>query len=221
MDILKFPWDGSNIGDIDHLISKFDIIDKRVILTFIDESKAYATKHTNTICLIADELKPYFGMDKIGRCVCIINGTLAIIHRIIGIENNLSDVDFDVNVNHVRKVFIFRWFLGLIRNYDASIMIRQYKSGIYSIISLYDNMYDYDREFQGSNIPKTAKVKWFNDEDAHNNMARYMLSNYTFIEIRSIIDRVIKRIDREHSLWSIAICSRLSQYITNEPIIRI
>lgn len=210
------PWNGSDIGDITHIVIREQVFEKRILLTFFNGEKAHITGKTDSISLIIDELKPVFGLDKVGRCLCTYRGQKGMLHRCNSREYSLENVDFSIPVKEIQKVFMFRWFLGLTGNFQRCILIKKYKSGITRVTSYLDSKYDFMKETpRGSDIPKTVMKKWF--FDCYIDVGRHMLEGKTFYGLRKQIEAVITRIDPNHSFWIISIMSRIGVCIKEDP----
>lgn len=209
---LPFQWNGGEIGDITHLVIDVTPIDSKLLLTFVDHTRAHITKHIGTHPLIADELKPIFGLDKIGRCSCYYLGEKAMIHRHHAEEYLLETVDFPISLDEVKRVFVFRWFLGMTLNYQRCIVVKRYRSGISRVTSYNDTIYDYmNLSSWGSQIPGSMVKRWF-DAD-YDSVARKMLEGLTFQQLRTSITAVVNRIDLQHNYWIISILSRIGRYV--------
>lgn len=213
--VAKLPirWDGSDIGEIQPLISE-TIPSTSLMVLLKDGTKVSITKDLGTICLIADELKPLFDLDKIGRVYCTYRGQKAMLHRVYE-EYPLLDCSIRYNREEVKKVFVFRWFLGLIQSYERVVLIRKYKSGITKALSYMDKDYDYEKETHfGSVIPNTIITKWFDGD--FDDIAKQMIKHKNFIQLRKSINEVIERIDIKHNMWGFLICYRLNTFLPKE-----
>lgn len=213
--VLPIQWNGGEIGDITHLVINRTPMDHKLLLTFADGTKAHITKYIGTLPLIADELKAIFGLDKIGRCGCYYLGERAIIHRHHSDEYLLETVDFPISLDEVKRVFVYRWFLGMTLNFQRCIIVKRYRSGIARVTSYNDTNYDFtNHTSRGSEIPGTIVKRWF--EADYDLVARKMLEGLTFQQIRTMITAVINRIDPQHNYWIISIMSRIGRYVEVE-----
>ena len=114
--------------------------------------------------------------------------------------------------NEVKKALTFRWLVGLTKSYDKTIIVRSYKSGVINIIPFHDVEYNFtNKTHYGSEISGKSIKKWFDDDI--DDVAREMVSKYNFQELRTIVDEVVNRIDRNYNQWSISICTRFGDLL--------
>ncbi|CAH6418810.1 Hypothetical protein POVN_LOCUS533 [uncultured virus] len=211
-ELLK--WDGSNLGAIDEHIENYTIVDSRVRLHFRDGSKAHANRFDNSVALIADELKPLFGLPKIGRHRCTITGRNAIISKIECDDESPFGTSYATpeHLGALQRCYLFRWALGLTYNVDASLWMRNYRSGV-SIITSYKELkvnYTNDNPL-GAKIPKSAMKRWFSDWEQVTHVAEKLFSHRTMIDLRFEIDAIVRRIDKEWVSWTGQIVRRIQE----------
>jgi hypothetical protein len=214
--MIDFLWDGSNIGEIKNYIINFTVHPGAVVLEFKNNIEAYITSTGNNtnICLIADELKPIFKLEKIGRHLCTWNENPAILHRKKGEECTMKYNIGIVSRRDVQLTYLYRWCLGLTQNYESAILVRRYKSGICHVTSLVEKMYDYTKHSpHGSEIPKTAIKAWFDETHDFNAVGRLLFKGLSYNEIHSEICSVIDRIDKKYKFWAQLICERVAIFI--------
>lgn len=211
---LHLPWDGSDVGEVStHVVHVIDGSTTK-LLVFDNGISAFITKFLGTICLIADELKPIFGLEKIGRHVCKYNGENAMLHRTIGTEHRISDVESQVPLEDVRRSIFFRWVLGLTLNRESSLLRREYKSGVVRVTSYNEPNYNYmSLSPQGSVVTKKMLKKWFVTYDEYDKFVVTVVGTSTYFELSERIRKVIERIDLKHGIWTASMMSRLNQYL--------
>lgn len=223
---ILFKWDGSNIGNIDHLIKQHEIIEDRIVLTFINGEKAFVNRYDNAIPLIADELKPIFGLTKIGRHQCTIaaEGPIgikrqAIISQIIGKEypfstskemskeNILNTPDVQC---YLQKSYLYRWALGFTRNSDSALWVRTYNSGVTVITSYREIKVDYENEkVQGAKMSAKSVKSWFHGWEKVDELTQTLFSDKNLTQLRFDIENVVRRIDSNYIWWGLRIISRI------------
>lgn len=170
-----FKWDGSDISDF--------IKDPKTVIEEGGYKKNvyWKIKHGNNeeICLkrnsssnmacLIDEMKPVFGLEKIGTHWFKFKAKTVIIFKIV-MENGsiLEEITLD-QISHkkelateVRRIFLFREMLGTSSNFEKNIILR--KKGYYiKPVSFYEpNM---NPSHHGKVIPDTILEKWFKDTD--------------------------------------------------------
>ena len=213
---MDFKWDGSEVGEISTFVLSQTRTLKHLILHLKDGSRTYITKNYGTIPLICDELKTIFKLDKIGRHTCNFYGKSCIIHRILGEEYSLSDTVLNPPVDEIKRVIIFRWVMGLSQNYESSILIRKFKTGICHATSYIESKYNYMSSLgNGSGLNKQMLIRWFGSTEQFKVFIEELFGDATYSELYDHIRKIILRIDAKHGLWITSIMSRISQYLQN------
>jgi hypothetical protein len=203
-------WNGTAVGEIKHRITEMVDEDDRLIVT-IDGQRAQLTRDLGSIALIADELKPIFQLEKIGRCAGTFCGVPIMLHRVIADERQLP-IATDYSVDEVKRSLIFRWCLGLVQTGEASLLVRYFKSGIIRVTSYREIKYDYLQSNRwGSELSPMTLSKWFHGD--FDQSARALLAGYTLQQLRDDIIAVVDRIDPSHRFWIISILSRAGRYL--------
>ncbi len=212
---VPFKWDGSDVGAIDVYITTWEYVDPFTVLFFVDGSRAVAHAYKDAVPLIADELKPLFGLTKLGRHRCTIGARPALITRLIAAENSLPKEGKGVVtpdlIPSVRRAYVFRWALGLLRNSDTALWFRTYTSGVSSITSFREDKFDYTRtSSQGATLTQTVVKRWFdNDWDNVNASMRAQFTHEQLVQLRLTIADVIKRLDPKLVTWTQHILRRI------------
>lgn len=218
-----FTWDGSDIGFIDPYIRKWKPYKGQTLLFLHGGFKAYANRldeKSGSISLIADELKPLFGLKKLGRHKCLIGDNPAIITKIEGQESIFTTEKGENNpklIPYVQKCYVYRWALGLSSNVDSSLWIRSYTSGVSIVTSYLEIKYMYPEEKdkkQISRIPDVAVKKWFgNDWSKTVEIVENMFDEKSLAKVRLEVDSIIRRIDRSHVGWAQQILRRIQERV--------
>lgn len=212
MPKLPLKWDGTDVGEISSVVRGLD----EYTFTLIDNSRVGVSSH-NMDYIVIDELKPVFGIDKIGRHSCTYNGNKCIIHRILK-DSYISDfgsIDSYL-INEIRDAYTCRWMLGVKQSYHNTVIIRTYKSGVSRAIPFSEKGVDYTTDSHwGSKLPKNIVDKWFgNESDITMEESRFRLvSRYNMTEFRKAITKVVDRVHPNYTPWITSICSRVYPYL--------
>lgn len=216
---IPFKWDGSNLGDVDAQIQSWEIRDEFTIVYFKSGESAYANRFDSSVPLIADELKPLFGLSKIGRHRCLISGRSALISQIVANERRFTPlIATDDMIPSIRRAYVFRWSLGLTQNFDKMLWVRSYKSGITLVTSFCEKKYDFASAAASqtgsvkptrSRITETAVKKWFGDWKIADDIMREIFGHRNMTEIRFEIDAIVRRVDKSYVSWVTGIISRI------------
>lgn len=213
----KYIWDGSHLGSIDDDLLSYEIRDSRVYVKFKQGFEAIANRFDNSIPIIADELKPLFGLPKIGRHRCLIDNRESIISKVECKDEHpfATQMAKTELVPYIQKCYVYRWILGLTQNTDTSLWIRKYKSGIECVTSYRDVSVGYEKKSaQGSCIPKIAVKKWFGSWDQVNKLVQYIFANKKLCTIRFEIETIVRRIDPQQVTWISCMIQRIQERIS-------
>ncbi len=235
-DLNPFKWDGTSIG----VITEDQILNKYVLgsLEYWDIRKDIY----QTICIvrkckdftpcIIDELKPLFGLIKLGTHYCkyesnyiiLIRSRMDIHGKNIAKEIFLSDytTKLDENlINRIKNIYIFRDILCLGKSNDSSIILRRNMTDndIYPI-SFIDTPIKLAKLIDiklSTVIPEVTFKKWLKDDSPSkilckmfkiNNMNKVVIKLYN---AKSGINKLLMRIsDSQHINLSDIIISRIS-----------
>lgn len=171
-----FRWDGSYLGQ--HPKSIVIATSKphryRFSQLMIDRSTTYVImKESKTIipCII-DELKPLFGLTKLGTHSIHIGGRLYVLVHVISDEKGLPIEDPKLSevklpdpvpsewIQEIRKIFCFRQLIGLKYTPSCTIIVRT-KNDLLSFISIWEA--DFDFQKNGPSVSKYVTKKWFGE----------------------------------------------------------
>ena len=225
---MNLLWDGSDLGNItENFVSITEPKEGRVgselvIKTANGNITCLAWKYKNDVPLVVDELKPVFGLKKIGRHKCIIKKVKLLIARYDG--GNAFDEKLDeCDVETMREHLIFRHLFG-VTNYGEYMWLTL--NG--EIISYKETMLTYKKK---SSDLQVCKVKrWFgaDDELVGITMSKLLSKfknrkklgdqtpNYRIIQLISMEVRgIICRVSIEISYMFNGFLSRLHNYILN------
>lgn len=220
---LKLVWDGSDLGDITKYY--IDIKPAREdtsgsilkLKTKHSIEKCFAWKYGNDLPLIVDELKPIFGLNKIGRHKCSIEGVKMIIAKRVDKEENILKKG-EGSIDQIRECIVFRHLFGIITSGD-SLWYRP-SEGVISFKEL-----TIDLNKNTSKINKTKINKWFDSdydlvtETVIRLLKRSNSEDYSLIKltqlIRSRINKVINKINPEMSPIASCFMTRVQTYLSH------
>ena len=118
MNVFKLLWNGSNLGNITNNVIK--ILPPR--LNGLGEFLHMRYESTDIIChiykykddipLIIDEIKPIFGLEKIGRHTCLIKNKKYLLSQICE-ENEyiFNEVENKYDIQQIRETIAFRYIM--------------------------------------------------------------------------------------------------------------
>lgn len=182
---------------------------KNAIVYFCDGTKCYITRRINVISLIADEIKTLFGLEKIGRNGIYVKGNDYTLHKIKCKEGQFDPNMSNLPLDDIKKVYIYRWALGLTKCYDSSLWVRCYNNSLIRITSFVETDYDYSK----CNISALCINKWFGDWNHFDEYAAQILSKYTYSEMWNKLYEIVKRIDINQIGWINMILERIAKYL--------
>lgn len=207
-----FKWDGTSIGQIQELIKSYEITDKNVIVD-LNICKAYVYKYENAIPLIADEIKPLFGLVKVGRHHGIWGNKDVLLCKIEGEESSLND-SVDIDIEEIQKSYIFRWCLGFSSYGDDILRVRKYRNNIKTVTSYIESEYNYKPKHKYcSKITKSVFTKWFYNVNNLDSIIKTMFKREELPLLSNQLDSIIKRIDKTHISWINNIIYRIQSYL--------
>lgn len=227
-----FKWDGT---DVTTIVSRSDIFGAKFnrlnywVIQYTDpetnemktETCIVRTTKTNLPCLV-DELKPVFGLQKMGTHWCRQGGKTHVLIKCFYTKKgyikeevtlNMIDVTTPLLKLQIQEIFTFRELLGVTCSYESSIIIREGRSGPYPISFYEPNMATIDTKV----IPFSVLDKWFEDSSIDIVVKRLCrIHNIDRIgvvlhNIRTQIDEIIERVDRRTISYKSCIMNRITQ----------
>lgn len=199
-------WDGSNLGNIDNIVVDWKRIEKTIILYLNDGSKALIYKYINAIPLIADELKCFFGIKKIGRHRATYKKTDILLCKmeddtvILKSPRDILKKDKEnINSSDVKKCYLFRWCLGLTCIGDNLLLILN-RNGSQNVTSNYEHKYNYDDK-KSNKFTDIVIRTWFNNYNNISIEMNKLFSRNDILSLRFEMEKIIKNIDQSYILW--------------------
>lgn len=201
----NLSWDGTYLGDVTILVKTIELETNFVLVTFTNNEQAYMFKFENNIPLIADELKPLFGLVKVGRNSATINNNKVILCRKIGTEFNYGEKDQTI-LSNLQRIYIFRWTLGFV--ITSQLRKRVLNNGISFILSYSEVSINYDKNNnRRSHIPDKYLYLF---PDGVDSVVKNMFTKDDFSMLRFKIENTIRRIDQKYVWWTNDIIERMS-----------
>lgn len=223
LKISPFSWDGSHLGsftsDIVHWIVDYGelhycclTVDGVSVVSLIKQSK-------DRFPAIVDELKPIFGLRKLGTHTINLAGKLHLLTycRLVNgqplDEPKLSNVESTAKYkDQVQDIFAFREILGLNSSFESSIRLRDDGQEIYPV-SFREASSIVEKEKTA--LPGTIISKWFGQTTVSTVTKRItgwsaQIDKVELVaELRKKIEGVINRIDKDFIFYSVYIVSRI------------
>jgi hypothetical protein len=221
---LNLSWDGSDLGDI---TSRFVDIRSPTPGMLGAELRlktggkiitCLAWRYKNDIPLILDELKPLFGLNKIGRHKCTIQKRKVLLARLVHkAENGVSEGEgLNYSLDSIREHIVFRHFFGVITRGE----FLWYREG--EGVSSYK---DVTIRFttKSSAISTRSLKKWFNNSEEElfltakrilirtNHECQSLTKVVQFL--RSKVEAIIRRINKQMVGITTSFMSRVQVYL--------
>jgi hypothetical protein len=222
-------WNGQMLGDItpffvscEKTLEGYSILSFHALNVrrepFICRAKAY--KYENSIPLLIDELKPVFGISRVGRHAVQLKTFFLLLCRHDESETTLPEYSKmypatladPISLREIRKVFVFRLLMSLSRNIESSVWVRSSEYSGCTFISYRDVKVDHLSESNTYSLAQTVVTKWFGgDWGLIDSIVVDMLGGRTISEIRTEIMEIIRRVDKELVWWSSAITRKIQE----------
>jgi hypothetical protein len=233
MSKIVLRWDGSYLG-------KYT---KEILLTNLNKPPVYwyiQTDTFSTFCIakrtddnfpcLCDELKPIFGLTRIGTHSIIIGNNFYVIYKVLIkhgyiIEDcKLSEISPSIPIEElsefnqrIRFIYTFRELLGILSISENDIILRETRKFKYTPLSNRDAKNSIDKK--QSKIKSEILNKWFQDSSISatcKEMFRYT-TDEEITELISVyqdkIETVIKRINADYIWYTNTIMQRVYNYL--------
>jgi hypothetical protein len=162
---------------------------------------------TCTLACLLDEIKPIFGLEKMGTHWIKFKNKKYILIKpeivkgVIIKELTLNQINYNRKLEkEVQKIFIFRELTGMSKNFESSIILRK-KGLVIKPISFYEpNMTPSNC---GKVLPNTILEKWFKNTSIDHevkkmfNVEKLDNINYILFDIREKMEKIFNRLDPE------------------------
>lgn len=226
-----FRWDGTNVTNV---ISQSDIYEadygkhKYWLIQYINDNGNKLTEvcivrtTKNSISCLIDELKPIFGLQKLGTQWCKQAGKIRILIQCaktpegyIKEEVTLNQIDVCTPLLklQVQEIFAFRELLGVTCSYSSSIIVREGRNSVYPVSFYEPSMLATDKKI----IPFTVLEEWFNDSSIDIVVKRlckiHRIDRLGVVlhNLRGRIEETIERVDRRAISYKACIMNRITE----------
>ena len=217
---LKFTWDGSDVTETMEKTVRVEFKeDKNVYwrILFKDGTYLYCQvlNRKNALPIIIDELKPTFGLTKMGTHWIKVGKMIKMLIKVdLDSEKNIEsiitlnkcDMEFKKNfIRQVQEIFTFKELLGIPKIYESSIRVIQKYKYSYPISSNEPYMRP---ENPSSVVSGTMIDKWFVGTSVEEvtkritHVTKYADIPERIFELRNQIQNTIERIDRDSITYS-------------------
>ena len=226
-----FKWDGTDVTNIisqsyiysaEHGKYKYWVI-RHVCNNTIHEETCIVRSCKDSLSSLIDELKPIFGLQKLGTHWCRYNGKMKLLIKAVRtpkgeIKQEITLNQIDPSTNHllkfrVQEIFAFRELLGVTRSYSSSIIIRESKNSVYPISFYEPGMVTTDKKI----IPYKILETWF-EGSSIDIVVKKLCKIHTIDRlgvvlhnIRGKIEETIERVDRRAISYKTCIMNRITE----------
>lgn len=159
--------------------------------------------------VIVDEIKPIFGISKIGKCYVTVKGKIkvaSLVHEGIPLHKYDGEITLS-DKEKIRKVLLFRWFLNLKNNNESSILVLPTPMGV-DFTSFVEKSFT-DKE-EKCEIGKRCFKKYFGSHEEWNEAIEEFIPR-NVNSLREELTSVVKRVDPQWlevvAFW----CSKFSR----------
>lgn len=220
-----FTWDGSNVTDFiedDHTILEEGVYEKKkywIISNRGEKEVCLVRSATSSLPCLIDEIKPIFGLEKIGTHWFKFKGKIMILIRLereqdsVLEELTLNEFGYNKDLEYeIQKIFVFRELLGISKSYEKSIILRNKKFFIKPISFYEPNMCPANCS---KVIPDSVLEKWFKGVNIDQIVLKLIgvnsIENMNIVlsEIKSKMDQIVLRVDPNAVMHLDEIISRI------------
>jgi len=202
-----FKWDGSELKGFteEFILEKIHTKEYEYwVLEFRGERTIALIRKTKcyTPCLV-DELKPIFGLTKLGThysksgalYIIFIRARSDLQNRNILTDYTLNHIDIstlDSVTDQIKRTYIFRDLLCLTKSCDSSLAIRKTSQGDLYVVSLIDSAIKLKRMAdltKSTYLPEVVFNRWFKDHESPSKVLTRMCKIYN---AKILIARIFK-----------------------------
>lgn len=226
-------WDGTDITNIISDMTIYECKNNKItywILRKLDSVTGIYNDQTcivrsckNTTSCLIDELKPIFGLKKLGTHWCKINNRFKLLIKPVTNKDGYIQEELKLNLCNfpirkllklqIQEIFVFRELLGVTCTYESSIILREGANQIYPMSFYEPNMSLNDTKI----LPCKILEKWFNHTSVDTVVKRllkihniYNMAS-TLHDLRTKIEETIERVDRQNIGYKSIILNRITQ----------
>ena len=180
-------WDGGDANEISpYVIGARE--DDGVWAVRIDDETAYIHRYTDNLILFLDEIKPFFGLEKVGRMKATLLGKPVVLSRVSGEERYLEP-GLDMRLaEDVRRCYLFRWACGLYRHSPRDMVVRS-KYGRTRVTS-----YNDERLSKEKPLEKTVIERWFGHDSDYRASLAVIFFGESYYTLKEKLVEVAQRV---------------------------
>jgi hypothetical protein len=226
-------WDGSHLGSYENIIKnewkdegikyyELEILDNNIVCT------GYILK--NMLPCIVEDIKKIFGIYSRGFHLITINKKLYIIYKKCD-DMSLKVIDNDNRLlndikSKIQKVILFSDIMYLESLNKSALIIRKLEN-IYVSTNINTKCIKEVTNHDGTTIPKLLFNRWFDEKTPFSKYIKEMISYnkekceeddrlcYNTSKLRTKIDTIINKYDKNYIWYTDIILTRVIWYITN------
>lgn len=195
-------------------INKDDILnEEKNKITLIDNTVLNLenwTSNKNNVQLIINEIKPLFGIKKLKRYKCTIGTKKYIATETCLKEDTLKNCNYisETDLKNIRYAYVFRYLVGITKNYDSS---------IYYIKKKFSSYVETAINYETSDISRICLKKWFSDDwRTIYRIIRTIKNSYTdLMTLKFKIDEIINSVDNSYIWLSTKIIERMEEIMNS------
>lgn len=207
----QWLWNGTDLGDIRSEVWAYLPYMGGAILYFWDGSYVDAKRFRTSIPLLVDELKPLFGVRRLGRHSATLCGQKLLLTRLQpGDAYYMKQVELADWSSHrerlyhdIRQVYLFRCVLGMHLNTDNCLFIRWNEH--HPTVTSHDDRSRADVTRLADNTVK----RWFGSREIFIEEQRRFVARFNITRLRFKIAAVIRRIEPNLASWAGTIIERI------------
>jgi hypothetical protein len=209
-------WDGSFLKEV----KKKDI---ESVMT-IDGHKGRLIKVKNTLPFILDELKPLLQLNKLGTRKITSGRHIYLLYKYHEEDVTLEAYSQDKKLNNflfdqIRNIYAVRELMGLAKNSQRNIIIRQEKGKNVKAISIGENNCNIEQEKK--QLSNKVMKECFTDKTLEQTVCQLLdyehennVKKIAFLQtLRDNVDKIIQRVDKEYVWFTSYLIERVEDCI--------
>lgn len=225
-----FKWDGSDLTEFikDEAIKIHEAKSEKRMYWIIENEKGkerekeevLVKSSAHTFACLVDELKPVFGLEKVGTHWVKLYGKIYILFKpeknrknVLIEELTLNDYKYDKNLEkEIQKIFLFREIVGVPRTTEKNVILRI--KGLYvQPISFYES--NLKPNNSGKVLSNIILDKWFKDVDLDKAVAEFFKIqsieqiNDVLLPLHQKLEEIVKRTGPSSVMYVDEILSRI------------
>lgn len=217
----ELKWDGSHLGTWSLKDIEISKDPDTIWLIKATNTRVTAVLNKNSYPCIVDELKPLFGLVKVGTHMVCLKGKSYLLRPLrTGKEVTVKDVEHDKLPAHLRAqiqdIYAFRFLVGVKQSFDKHIYIRTNEKGQKYALSYCEATQE---EKAIKSLCKTVIDRWFGNSDLNKVIGRILqCGENSSVKImafyRGKINETIYRINKDLILLEDDIARKIHNALT-------